>query len=127
MQLQCPCCGEQFPIEAGFADADGKKLAAMLAGLDPKFGRAVLNYLRLFSPPKRGLRTATSSRASAQRLMMRPKPASIGRGAGGSRIQPSSMERHPALGVDAAGAAHADGASSSSGRASRIDRMRMRL
>lgn len=56
MQLQCPCCGEQFPIEAGFADADGKKLAAMLAGLDPKLGRAVLNYLRLFSPAKRGLR-----------------------------------------------------------------------
>lgn len=58
MQLQCPCCGEQFPIEAGFADADGKKLAAMLAGLDPKLGRAVLNYLRLFSPAKRGLRRA---------------------------------------------------------------------
>jgi hypothetical protein len=56
MQLQCPCCGEQFPIEAGFADADGKKLAALLAGLDPKLGRAVLNYLRLFSPAKRGLR-----------------------------------------------------------------------
>ena len=56
MQLQCPCCGEQFPVEAGFADADGKKLAAMLAGLDPKLGRAVLNYLRLFSPAKRSLR-----------------------------------------------------------------------
>ena len=56
MQMQCPCCGEQFPIEAGFADADGKKLAALFAGLDPKLGRAVLNYLRLFSPAKRALR-----------------------------------------------------------------------
>ncbi|WP_240452420.1 hypothetical protein, partial [Pseudomonas aeruginosa] len=56
MQLQCPCCGEQFPVEAGFADTDGKRLAALFAGLDPKLGRAILNYLRLFSPAKRGLR-----------------------------------------------------------------------
>lgn len=57
MQLQCPCCGEQFPHEAGFADEDGKRLAALLAGVEPKLGRAVLNYLRLFSPASRGLRT----------------------------------------------------------------------
>lgn len=62
MQLQCPCCGEQFPFESGFADADGKKLAALFAGLDPKLGRAVLNYLRLFSPAKRGLRTTKAIR-----------------------------------------------------------------
>lgn len=41
MQLQCPCCGEQFPVEAGFADTDGKRLAALFAGLDPKLGRAI--------------------------------------------------------------------------------------
>lgn len=62
MQLQCPCCGEQFPFEAGFADADGKRLAALLAGLEPKLGRAVLNYLRLFSPAKRGLRMTKAIR-----------------------------------------------------------------
>ncbi|MDT4815124.1 hypothetical protein FQZ97_481450 [compost metagenome] len=62
MQLQCPCCGEQFPFEAGFADADGKRLAAQLAGVDPKLGRAVLNYLRLFSPAKRGLRMTKAIR-----------------------------------------------------------------
>jgi len=56
MQIQCPCCGEQFPVEAGFADADGKRLAALLAGIEPKLGRAVVGYLRLFSPAKRGLR-----------------------------------------------------------------------
>ena len=50
MQLQCPCCGEQFPIEAGFADADGKKLAAMLAGLDPGFH--VNLWTRLADPDK---------------------------------------------------------------------------
>lgn len=62
MQLQCPCCGEQFPFEAGFADADGKRLAALLAGLEPKLGRAVLNYLRLFSPAKRGMRMTKAIR-----------------------------------------------------------------
>lgn len=62
MQLQCPCCGEQFPFEAGFADADGKRLAAQLAGVEPKLGRAVLNYLRLFSPAKRGLRMTKAIR-----------------------------------------------------------------
>lgn len=62
MQIQCPCCGEQFPFESGFADADGKKLAALFADLDPKLGRAVLNYLRLFSPAKRGLRTTKAIR-----------------------------------------------------------------
>lgn len=62
MQMQCPCCGEQFPFEAGFADADGKQLAALFAKLEPKLGRAVLNYLRLFSPAKRGLRMTKAIR-----------------------------------------------------------------
>lgn len=62
MQIQCPCCGEQFPFEAGFADADGKQLAALFAKLDPKLGRAVLGYLRLFSPAKRGLRMTKAIR-----------------------------------------------------------------
>lgn len=68
--LQCPTCGEQFPFEAGFADADGKKLAALLAGLDPKLGRAVLNYLRLFSPAKRGLRTTKAIRLVEELLAL---------------------------------------------------------
>lgn len=62
MQVQCPCCGEQFPIESGFADADGKRLAALLAGIEPKLGRAVVGYLRLFSPAKRGLRMTRAIR-----------------------------------------------------------------
>ncbi|WP_374439070.1 hypothetical protein [Pseudomonas panipatensis] len=65
MQLQCPCCGEQFPFEAGFADADGKQLAALFAGMEPKLGRAVLGYLRLFSPRSRGLRTTKAIRLVA--------------------------------------------------------------
>ena len=57
MRLHCPCCGEQFPLEAGFLDDDGKRLAVLFAELEPRFGRAVLSYLRLFSPAKRSLRT----------------------------------------------------------------------
>lgn len=34
---------------------------------------------------------AVNARGTAQRLAMRPKPASIGRGAGGWRIPPSSI------------------------------------
>lgn len=70
MQIQCPCCGEQFPFEAGFADADGKQLAALFAKLDPKLGRAVLNYLRLFSPAKRGLRMTKAVRLVEELLAL---------------------------------------------------------
>lgn len=57
MRVQCPCCGETYPIEAGFSDDEGKRLAALFANMEPKLGRAILSYLRLFSPAKRGLRT----------------------------------------------------------------------
>ena len=70
MQLQCPCCGEQFPVEAGFADADGKRLAALLAAMEPRLGKAVLNYLRLFSPAKRGLRMVKAIRLVEELLAL---------------------------------------------------------
>lgn len=62
MHVCCPCCGTEFPIEAGFAEGDGKRLAAVFAELDPAIGRAALPYLRLFKPPKTALRM---SRAAA--------------------------------------------------------------
>lgn len=58
MQLCCPVCSTEFPIEAGLIDGDGKRLAAMLAELDPAVGRALIGYLRLFKPPKTALRSA---------------------------------------------------------------------
>lgn len=70
MRLQCPCCGEQFPFEAGYADAEGKQLAALFASLEPKLGRAVLGYLRLFSPAKRGLRTSRAIRLVEELLVL---------------------------------------------------------
>jgi hypothetical protein len=58
MRVSCPCCATEFPIEAGMIEADGKRLAAMLAGMEPALGRAALGYLRLFKPAKQGLRLA---------------------------------------------------------------------
>ena len=62
MQLTCPCCQSRFPIEAGFADDDGKRLAMLLAGMEPVLGRAVVSYLRLFKPAKQALRTGRAVR-----------------------------------------------------------------
>lgn len=58
MHVTCPTCVTEFPIEAGFADDDGKRLALVFADLDPAVGRALISYLRLFKPPKTKLRTA---------------------------------------------------------------------
>lgn len=66
MHATCPCCNEVFPLEAGFLEADGKRLAALLAGMEPVLGRAVLAYLRLFKPAKQGLRTARAVKLVAE-------------------------------------------------------------
>lgn len=58
MQLTCPSCSAEFPLDAGFIDTDGKRLAALFAAMEPVLGRAVLSYLRLFKPPKNALRAA---------------------------------------------------------------------
>lgn len=56
MQLQCPCCDAIFNLEEGFTAAEGKKLAALLAEVQPALGKAIIYYLRLFTPAKRGLK-----------------------------------------------------------------------
>jgi hypothetical protein len=58
MHITCPTCHDRFPIAAGFLEDDGKRLAALLADMEPVLGRAVIGYLRLFKPAKQGLRTA---------------------------------------------------------------------
>lgn len=60
--MVCPCCDVEFPIEAGFADDDGKRLAAVLAEFEPALGRSVLRYLRLFKPAKTALRSARAAK-----------------------------------------------------------------
>lgn len=89
MRLQCPCCGEQFPFEAGFADAEGKQLAVLFADLEPRLGRAVLAYLRLFSPAKRGLRT-TKAIKLVEELMLLVNASSVTRDARTTESKPAS-------------------------------------
>ncbi len=62
MKVTCPCCRADFPIEAGFAEADGKRLAALMAEFEPVLGRATLSYLRLFKPAKTALQMAKAVR-----------------------------------------------------------------
>ncbi len=66
MRITCPCCGEEYPVDVGFADDDGKRLAALLAEMDPVLGRAVIGYLRLFRPAKQALRTARAVKLVAE-------------------------------------------------------------
>lgn len=56
MRATCPECGAQAHLSAFFAEDDGKRLAAVLAGMPPELGRAVIGYLGLFKPGKTALR-----------------------------------------------------------------------
>jgi hypothetical protein len=56
MHVTCPSCNESFPIVAGFLEPDGKRFGMLLAGMEPALGRAVLEYLALFTPAKQRLR-----------------------------------------------------------------------
>lgn len=58
MRATCPECGAQAHLSAFFAEDDGKRLAALLAGMQPELGRAVIGYLGLFKPAKTALRLA---------------------------------------------------------------------
>ncbi|MGO1000871.1 hypothetical protein [Lysobacter sp. CA196] len=55
VQMTCPCCFTEFPVEAGLAEADGKRLAAALGVLNPDLVRALFSYLRLHKPAQRAL------------------------------------------------------------------------
>lgn len=66
MHLTCPTCAERFPLAAGLADEDGKRLAALFAIMEPVLGRAVISYLRCFKPPRQALRTARAVRVVAE-------------------------------------------------------------
>lgn len=58
MRATCPDCGTQGHVSAFFAEDDGKRLAAILAGMAPELGRATIAYLGLFKPAKTALRMA---------------------------------------------------------------------
>lgn len=58
----CTGCGLRQPIEAGLVEDDAKRLAAVLADMEPPLARAALSYLRLFKPPKSELRIARAAK-----------------------------------------------------------------
>lgn len=58
MRITCPSCHETYPLAAGVADDDGKRLAVLFADMEPVLGRAAIGYLRLFKPAKTALRNA---------------------------------------------------------------------
>lgn len=66
MQVCCPVCDTPFPIAAGFAEADGKRLATLLAEFEPALGRASIAYLALFKPAKTQLRMARAVKLLAE-------------------------------------------------------------
>ena len=58
MKLSCPACGSQFTIDAATGDADARRFAVLVAGLNPQVGKWLIQYLALFTPAKTGLRWA---------------------------------------------------------------------
>lgn len=56
MRATCPDCGAQAHLSAFFAEDDGKRLATLMADMQPELGRAVIAYLGLFKPAKNALR-----------------------------------------------------------------------
>ncbi|MGO1073191.1 hypothetical protein [Lysobacter sp. CA199] len=55
VQMTCPCCFAEFPVEAGLVEADGKRLAAALGVMDADLVRVLFGYLRLHKPAQRAL------------------------------------------------------------------------
>lgn len=61
LTVVCTGCGLRQPIEAGLMEDDAKRLAVVLAEMEPALARAALGYLRLFKPPKTELRVARAA------------------------------------------------------------------
>lgn len=76
-------------MEAGFLDDEGKRLAAQFADIEPRLGRAILGYLRLFSPAKRGLRTTRAIKL-VEELMSAVNAGTVTRDARTADSKPAS-------------------------------------
>lgn len=66
MKGTCPDCGVQGHLATFFAEDDGKRLAAVMAGMTPELGRATIAYLGLFKPAKTALRLARAAKLAAE-------------------------------------------------------------
>ncbi|MEW6330202.1 MAG: hypothetical protein AB1560_01945 [Pseudomonadota bacterium] len=56
MKTSCPGCGCVFDLDAGVSDADARRFAELVAGLDPRVAKPLIQYLALFRPAKTGMR-----------------------------------------------------------------------
>lgn len=89
MRATCPDCGAQAHLSAFFAEDDGKRLAAVLAGMAPELGRATIQYLGLFKPAKTALRALRAARL-AQELDALASAATVCRDERGGVRRPCS-------------------------------------
>jgi hypothetical protein len=76
IRFTCPCCGAEFPWEAGLVEADAKRLGAVLGDMEPALARAAMSYLRLFKPPKTALRLPRATKL-LQELVDLVKPGTV--------------------------------------------------
>lgn len=56
MKTSCPGCGCVFDLDAGVSDADARRFAELVAGMDPRVAKPLIQYLALFRPEKTGMR-----------------------------------------------------------------------
>lgn len=56
MKASCPSCGARFDLDCAVSDADGRRVAAILAELPAAVAAPMLHYLGLFRPESGGLR-----------------------------------------------------------------------
>lgn len=56
MKIGCPVCGAQYDLDGALNDIDSKKFVALIADMQPSLARALIRYLGLWRPLKRGLR-----------------------------------------------------------------------
>ncbi|HEY4294535.1 hypothetical protein [Luteibacter sp.] len=66
INVTCPACSTAFPIEAGLVEGDAKRLALVVAEMEPIVARAALAYLRLFKPAKTTLRLTKAAAVLAE-------------------------------------------------------------
>lgn len=56
MKVTCPACGSAFDLDAAVSDADARRFVDLVAGLDPRVAKPLIQYLALFRPAKTGMR-----------------------------------------------------------------------
>lgn len=71
MRVTCPCCATDFPLEADMLDADGKRVAAQLAGMDGTLRQGVNGHLRTFKPDNTARQRGASNTVAEPEVFVR--------------------------------------------------------